>query len=673
MKLSTSALLASSIVSANGASLSLLNDLLDIVPILSPGPSSTSTDPNQYVNLFLGADGGGHVFPGPTLPFGMVKMGIDVINSAAGDAYSGYAPDGQVDGISMMHESGTGGAPEYGVVAQLPLTGNVNLAIDNSQPRPDNASIGYYQIFLQNGVEVEFAPTAHAGIYHYTFPADQAANVVVNITHHLRAPSRPYWTQYFTGGNVAVSSDLSQYTGESTFKGGWGEQGDWSIYFCGQFDTPAKSVSSFVGQASSSSLTASSSSQDQAAGVIFTFPDGATDVNSRVGISFLSTDQACANLAAEINHYDVQTTTSQALDAWQSEVFDKVTADTSNSTIATMLYSSLYATHLLPSNRTGENPLWTSSEPYYDDWFTIWDIFRCLTPLYNIMNPDHASGMVRGLIDTYKNNGYMPDARSANQNGRTQGGSNADIVLADAYIKNIGQGEINWNDGYSAMVKDAEVQPPNNNDPFAPDSSTKEGRGALPDWLKYGYITRNYTRSVTRTMEYAMDDFGLSVVAQGLGKTADYQKYLNRSANWRNIWNPEASAKGYSYKGFIQPRNSDGTFNNTNYDPMSCGGCYWGDDEYEGKPVEYGFAVPHDIATLVEYAGGDQTFIKRLDDMFGVYGGAVLGDIGNEPSFLTPFLYNFVNAQYKTVETTRYLINNHFNSGNSGLPGNSDA
>ena len=140
----------------------------------------------------------------------------------------------------------------------------------------------------------------------------------------------------------------------------------------------------------------------------------------------------------------------------------------------------LYGMLLLPSNRTGENPGWLSTEPYYDDLFTIWDLFRCQTSLFQILQPAHYEEYIRSLIDVYRHEGWMPDARSSNFNGRSQGGSNADNVLADAYVKGV-RGKVNWVDGYAAMVKDAEVVPPNSPvDPESPESSDHEGRGALP-------------------------------------------------------------------------------------------------------------------------------------------------------------------------------------------------
>ncbi|ODV96523.1 hypothetical protein PACTADRAFT_15059 [Pachysolen tannophilus NRRL Y-2460] len=636
----------------------------------------------NYVDVFYGTENGGNVFPGTSRPFGMAKMGIDVYGASAGDAYSGYAVDGYIYGISMMHESGTGGAPEYGVVAQLPLVGDVDVSTSVAQTKKtkDVATVGYYKVELENDVIIEFAAAERSGIYQYTFPSNSTPNIVVNATHHLYSKTRPWWTQYAVNGSIETPNNATDsYTGYTTIKGGWGDQGPWKIYFCGEFDTEPLDVSSFVGNNtdytfySNGSYSALTTVEDEQAGLIFTWDEGTTEIRSRVGISFISTDQACQNILDDFpdNSYNIWDVVEDTQYKWYDDVFGKISMDNSNETLTTLLYSALYGSHLLPSNRTGENPYWTSSEPYYDDWFTIWDTFRCLNPLFNVMDPTRGAELVRSLIDTYKNVGYMPDGRSANQNGRTQGGSNADIVLADAYIKGISQG-VNWTEGYAAMVKDAEVTPPYWYDSFAPDASTKDGRGALPDWLKYGWITRNYTRSVTRTMEYAYDDFALSVVAQGLNNTSDYEKYLKRSANWQNIWNFNASTSAYNYTGFVQPKDANGEFNYTNYDPLSCGNCYWSNDEYEGKPVEYGWAVPHDIETLKSFIGDESVFIQRLDDMFGLYGDS-LADIGNEPSFLTPYLYNYVNAQYRTVETIRYILNDQYSTGSTGLPGNSDA
>ena len=319
---------------------------------------------------------------------------------------------------------------------------------------------------------------------------------------------------------------------------------------------------------------------------------------------------------------------------------------------------------MIPSNLTGENPGWTTNEPYYSDVFTLWDTHRCHTSLFQILEPVAYEEFIRSLIDIWRHDGYLPDARSSNFNGRVQGGSNADNVLADAYVKGV-RGAVNWDDGFAAMQTDAEKVPPNNNDPKAPDSSTKEGRGALPDWHKYGYITPTFTRAVSRAVEYSTNDFGLYQVATGLGKQAEAAKYLQRSRNWRNHWNSAATSNNHS--GFVVPRLANGSF--VQQDPLSCGGCYWGDAYYEDNPWVYSMNALHDVAELKRRIGGEEKFVDRIDKLFDLK----IFSAGNEPGFTSPFLYNFVKGkQYKSVERSRG-IGKLYNSGTGGLPGNSDA
>lgn len=260
---------------------------------------------------------------------------------------------------------------------------------------------------------------------------------------------------------------------------------------------------------------------------------------------------------------------------------------------------------------------------------TLQDLFRCGTALMHVLQPVAYEEQIRSLIDIWRFEGYMPDARSSNYNGRTQGGSNADNVLADAYVKGV-RGAVNWEDGYRAMVKDAEVPPPNTvpPDPQAPDSSTKEGRGALPDWKAYGFITPTYTRAVLRAVEYAYNDFGLYQVASGLGIHSDAEKYLNRSRNWRNHWNPNTTSLGFS--GFVVPRNLSGFIET---DPLTDSG-YWGDPYYEASSWAYSWTDIHDMKKIIELMGGPETVVQRLNIMFeeGASGSpGMIFDPTNEP------------------------------------------
>lgn len=153
-------------------------------------------------------------------------------------------------------------------------------------------------------------------------------------------------------------------------------------------------------------------------GAIFEFPGDAKNVKSRVGVSFISEAKAC-QFIDEIPSWNLNDTVSLVRQRWNDEVFGKIkVSDTSNSTRLTMLYSALYRSHLLPSNRTGENPFWESTEPYYDDVYTAWDTFRCLNSLYLLLEPGRAAETIRSLIDIWRHEKFMPDGRSGNTNGR---------------------------------------------------------------------------------------------------------------------------------------------------------------------------------------------------------------------------------------------------------------
>jgi putative alpha-1,2-mannosidase len=230
-------------------------------------------------------------------------------------------------------------------------------------------------------------------------------------------------------------------------------------------------------------------------------------------------------------------------------------------------------------------------------------------------------------------------------------------VLADAYTKGL-RGAINWTAGYAAMVKDAEV---------STNGSNKEGRGALDDWLTYGYLTEASERSISRTVEYALNDFALSQVAKE-EKPEDVVKYLKRSAGWQLLWDHETPSVNTTpiFTGFLTPKSANGVFNTIGYNPATCGECSWPSVTYEGTPFEYSFVIPHDVSTLIDFMGGDETFELRLDYIFkpntsqtdlGANGLGIttIMNIGNEPDFATPYLYHYINKQWKSVNQSRAL------------------
>jgi predicted alpha-1,2-mannosidase len=319
---------------------------------------------------------------------------------------------------------------------------------------------------------------------------------------------------------------------------------------------------------------------------------------------------------------------------------------------------------LMPVNRTGENPKWTSALPYYDDFYCIWDTYRATHPLLTLIQQKEQVAMINSLLDIYKQEGFMPDARSGNYTGRTQGGSNTDVLIADAYVK--GLEGIDYNAALQAMLKNAEVPPGGD--------ERKWGRGGLRDYNTIGYVSTDFERAGSRTMEYAYNDYCIALVAKGLGRDSIYRKYIAGSQKWKNIWNPKISSNGFT--GFIWPRKKNGSWDPAWNVHKSEGWRGW---LYEGNSWEYSLYVPHDVPGLITKAGGTVSFVKRLDTFFTKNAQTFhswLNDyynVNNEPGFLAPALYNYAGKPWRTTETVRKIISNNYTTKPDGLPGNDDA
>lgn len=325
---------------------------------------------------------------------------------------------------------------------------------------------------------------------------------------------------------------------------------DYKIYFCNDFDSAPSSWQYFSGSwnapdnppSPSTPVTWGNASTNPTGvqggpdgddsgdrvGAVFKFPAKTTVVKSKTGVSFISVEKACA-FQKEIPSWTLNDTVKATKKIWNDDVFSKISIQepSKNETRLTLFYSAFYRMHQMPSDRTGENPIWNSTEPYYDDYYTLWDTFRCLNSFYLLVQPQRGVGMIRSLIDIWRHVGFMPDGRSGNHNGKVQGGSNADNVLADAYVKGFIDG-IDWNDGYKAVWTDANVVPPPNHDPEDSTCTDNQGRCGLPDWINLGYVSTTFSSSISRTVEYSLNDFAVSQIAKGIAPN-DYQKYFNRS------------------------------------------------------------------------------------------------------------------------------------------------
>lgn len=614
-------------------------------------PASNKAGTTDYVHNvypFLGVDWGGNTFVGAAVPFGMVKLGPDMESFESRPSGFGYMSGGRILGFSHLHLSGASG--KYGNILVAPVTGELDLT-DIKSPRTDEVNHpGYYAAKLTRyDIKAELTSTRRVGVHRYTFPASSESHLTISIDHCLdKGPGSE--SQRFLGGEAHVLSD-HEAEGMGRYAGGWNKGGEYRVYFYIVLDTPSEGTRTWSNKTLSADKEASVTG-DQPLGVAFDFHTHANQaIQAKVGISFVSSEQARQNVQSEVPAWNFEAVRKSSVGLW-NQALSKVDLHGETDSKRIQFYTAMYHTMLMPSDRTGENPLWKSDEPYYDDYYAIWDTFRSSGPWLTLVAPDRQRDLIRSLIDIYHHTGYMPDARSGNDNGRTQGGSNANVVVADAYVK--GLKGIDYATAFQAMLKDTSVPPSN---------AQKEGRGGILDYNAKGYITLADERSGSRTVEYSYDDFAIAEVACGLGHPDQAQIFLNRSHNWEHLWDKDLTVESFS--GFLRPRNADGSWAPPN---MLVRGT-WPDFFYEGDLWTYSLYAPHDVRELIKLAGGDQTFVHRLDNVF--YRRHF--DVTNEPGFLIPVLYNWAGRPDHTADVISALLEKAFTDQRSGIPGNDDS
>jgi predicted alpha-1,2-mannosidase len=629
--------------------------LLNIFAILLSLPcqarvnrANPAPDYVQSVYPFLGVDGGGNTFVGATVPFGMVKIGPDMESFDGAPSKFGYMSAGRILGFSHLHLSGASG--KYGNILVTPVTGRLNLKDIKSARIDEINHPGYYAAKLTRyDTRVELTATRRVGFHRYTFPASSQSHITINLAHCLNKGSGSE-SQRFLGARVHLISDR-EAEGVGNYAGGWNKGGEYKVYFYIVLDTPASSVQTWKNGEFTHAADVSVSG-DHTIEVVFNFQTHAEQtVQAKIGISFISTEKARNNVRQEAPGWNFDNVRMNSVAAWNQALQKIDLYDVTNSQ-RVQFYTALYHAMLMPSDRTGENPLWQSSEPYYDDYYAIWDTYRSSSPLLTLIAPERQRDLIRSLIDIYHHTGYMPDARSGNDNGRTQGGSNANVVIADAWVK--GLRGIDYAAAFDAMLKDASVPPVN---------AQKEGRGGILDYNAKGYVTLADERAGSRTVEYAYDDFAIAEVACGLHRTAEAKLFSTRAHNWENLWDKDLSVEGF--RGFLRPRNSDGAWAAPNLLVRGT----WPDFFYEGDLWTYSLYAPQDVRKLIILAGGRETFVRRLDHIF--YHQHF--DVTNEPGFLIPMLYNWAGRPDKTAEVVNALLEKAFTDRRSGIPGNDDS
>ncbi|KAI1189202.1 glycoside hydrolase family 92 protein [Nemania serpens] len=644
----------------------------------------------RFIDPLIGSTNGGNVFAGATRPYGLAKAVADVDGQNTG----GFSTDGSnVVGFSAVHDSGTGGNPSLGNFPLFPqlcpddVVDNCDFRIgdratayvaDSVVARP-----GYFAVELESGIKTSMTSSEHAALFRFEFPSGDGNSeselhplVLLDLTDLWKSRQN---------ATVSVDAETARMKGNGTFLPSFGA-GSYVMHYCVDF---------FGGKVFDSGVWVNNRGGTEPKDLFVTRGfnlfyleaggwarfAGLADhtLTARVGISFVSADQACRSAEAEIPSplKDFDRLVHEAEDAWEDKLSPiSIDAGGVSDKLLTSFWSGIYRTMISPQNYTGENPKWDSGIPYFDSFYCIWDSFRVQHPLLTIVDPKAQVQMVNSLLDIYEHEGWLPDCHMSLSNGWTQGGSNADVVLVDAYVKNLTG--IDWALALKAIVQDAEVEPP---------EWAFHGRGGLRSWRDLDYIPYldfdpvgfgTNSRSISRTLEYAYNDYCLATLAQGLGHADLYDKYAARSANWRNLWRADQTSAidgtDTGFIGFFQPKYQNGTWGFQ--DPIDCSVlasfCSLTSnpsETFEASVWQYQFLVPHSMSTLIGLMGGDQRFVERLD----FFHGSALADISNEPVFSTVYLYHYAGRPGLSTKRLHTYIPAAFNATHGGLPGNDDS
>lgn len=642
---------------------------------ITSSQSSANERLSDYIDPQIGSEGLGRVFIGPSAPFGMVRPGPDCTPSPN----SGWLPmPERVDGFAQVHVSGTGGGPKYGNILIQPFSGNLTATKHHAHRLNEEIKPGYYSTtFEESGITTEITTTPRTTAYRISYPSDtpdKPNSLMIDAGFFLGENPVPdsREAQQFVGSEVQVVSD-HEIAGYSRIRGGWNNGRAYTVYFHLSSDTPFSQVATWKGD----SITNDPYQYDsgEKTGALVSFPPGSDTINVKIGISFISQLKAQRNLISESEGKDFETIHSELLDSWD-DMMNRIKLHPSTpADMKRMFYTAFYHTLIMPSDRSGENPLWTDpGVPYYDDFYALWDTYRTSMPLLARIAPERLCDIVNSLVNIGKRDGYMPDARSGNANGRTQGGSNAEVVIADACVKGIKS--IDYEEALKMMLVDATIPPGGNEE--------AEGRGGLREYISLGYIPHGIPRAGNRTVEYSLCDFAIYQVAHQLGHDELADRYLKQSESWKNLWRDDYEHDGA--KGFIMPRDAEGNWLDEipfgkskthkptfRYTPLTFEGPWytpwWNMFFYEASSWEYSLSIPHDVDGLIEKCGGPKAFDQRLDTFFSKN----YFNVNNEPSFLSPCLYHWIGRPDKTADTIRRIIEENYNDSPTGLPGNDDS
>lgn len=612
----------------------------------------------EYVDPYIGTGGHGHVFLGASVPYGAVQTGPTNIVKGW-DWCSGYHySDNVLIGFSQMHLSGTG-IGDLGDVLVMPYTGKVrtnrgtqedptsgygsHYAHDRETARP-----GYYSVQLDDyNIKAELTASERVALHRYTFPKDQPANIIIDLKEGIGwdAPVETFIRQ------------VDEYTLEGyRYSKGWAE--DQRVWFAVKLSVPVKQFLVFDGD---SKQTGNFVKSNAAKGVI-SFDKSPGQVMLKIGISPVSSENALANIKAEIPGWDFAKTVSTADAKWEKEL-SKVKIETKDNAARRVFYTAMYHTMIDPALFNDHDGSYRGTDkkvyanPGFDNYsvFSLWDIYRSCAPLSTILHPEKVNSFVNSMLAIYKQQGKLPVWHLMGNETNCMVGYHAVPPIVDAYLKGF--------TGFDAEEAFAAMKATSNRDDLG---------------LKYvkelGYIPADKEyESVSKAMEYAIDDWCIAAMAKKMGKTADYEYYKKRAGYYKNYFDKNIR--------FVRPRMSDGSFK-TPYDPFNS--IHEKGDFTEGNGWQYTWLVPQDVEGLINLMGGDDAFTHKLDSLFtakGDMGAQASNDIsgligmyahGNEPSHHVTYMYAFSGYQWKTAEKVRQVMKDFYFDKPDGLAGNED-
>ena len=631
----------------------------------------------DYVNPFIGTDYHGHTFPGAALPGGLVQLSPDT-GVEGWDWCSGYHySDSTVMGFSHLHRSGMG-AGDWGDVLLMPTIGEVKV-IPGSKENPDDgyrsrfahrdetASPGYYSVVLEDyDVKVELTVSERAGFHRYTFPESEESHIIVDAGHGIR-------DSYRVGSEIRVISD-TEIVGHRNSHGFVKNK---NVYFCAKFSKPFKSHGTW------NENDIKSTSEVDSGKYIGAFVNYTTNKNEtievKVGISYTSIEQARLNAETEIPGWNFDEIRDNARDKWNNTLSrieiesPVVDSEEYNHSKKVTFYTALYHALLFPATFSDvdgkylglDNQVHTAKDFTYLSDFSLWDTHRAEMPLLTLVDPQRNLNTIRTMLAQYEQGGWLPTPQQfGNSYTNDMIGDHPVAAIVDAYKKGINNFDVEK--AYEAVRKNATETPPADH--------RSRGRAGLNFYLELGYLPYDKVReSVSRTLEYAYNDWCVAQLAKALGKDDDYKLFMSRAYNYKNLLD--------EISGLARPKDSNGNWLSP-FDPTLVG--HGNERHYtEANAWQYTWFVPHDVQGLINFEGGRENFIIKLDTLFTMSSEVkeTVSDVtgligqyahGNEPSHHTLYLYDYAGAPWKTQSLARKVMDELYYDKADGLCGNED-